>query len=49
MPEAWTTKIVPEGKEVIDDWSIVGNKAFLSTASKMSNPETSIYTLDGKP
>ena len=47
MPEAWTT-IVPEGKEVIDAWSIVGGKLFVSRLKDVK-PETSIYTLDGKP
>lgn len=47
MPEAWTT-IVPEGKEVIDDWSIVGGKLFVNRLKDVK-PETSIYTLDGKP
>jgi prolyl oligopeptidase len=47
MPEAWTT-IVPEGKEVIDEWSIVGDKLFVNRLKDVK-PETSIYTLDGKP
>jgi prolyl oligopeptidase len=47
MPDDWTT-IVPEGKEVIDDWSIVGGKLYV-TRLKDVKPETSIYTLDGKP
>ncbi|HTW82043.1 MAG TPA: prolyl oligopeptidase family serine peptidase [Terracidiphilus sp.] len=47
MPEAWTT-IVPEGKEVIDQWAIVGGKIFVNRLKDVK-PETSIYTLDGKP
>jgi prolyl oligopeptidase len=47
MPEAWKT-IVPEGKEVIDGWSIVGGRLFISRLKDVK-PETSIYTLDGKP
>ena len=46
MPEAWTT-IVPEGKEVIDEWSIVGGKIFVNRLKDVQ-PETSIYSLDGK-
>ena len=47
MPEAWTT-IVPEGKEVIDAWAIVGGKIYVNRLKDVK-PETSIYTLDGKP
>ncbi|MGB6831745.1 MAG: prolyl oligopeptidase family serine peptidase, partial [Terracidiphilus sp.] len=47
MPEAWTT-IVPEGKEVIDAWTIVGGKLYVNRLKDVQ-PETSIYTLDGKP
>jgi prolyl oligopeptidase len=47
IPEAWKT-IVPEGKEVIDNWSIVGGKIYV-TRLKDVQPETSVYTLEGKP
>ena len=47
MPEAWTT-IVPEGKDVIDDWSIVGEKIYVNRLKDVKT-ETSIYALDGKP
>ena len=47
MPEAWTT-IVPEGKDVIDDWSIVGEKIYVNRLKDVKT-ETSVYALDGKP
>jgi prolyl oligopeptidase len=47
MPEAWQT-IVPEGKNVIDDWSIVGGKIFVNRLVDVKT-ETDVYTLDGKP
>jgi Serine proteases of the peptidase family S9A len=47
MPEAWKT-IVPEGPNVIDDWSIVGGKIYVSRLKDVKT-ETSIYQLDGKP
>ncbi|HVT98139.1 MAG TPA: hypothetical protein VHE33_11590, partial [Acidobacteriaceae bacterium] len=43
---AWKT-IVPEGKEVIDSYSIVGGKLFVSRLHDVKT-ETTIYTLDGK-
>jgi len=46
-PEAWDT-IVPEGKDVIDSASIVGNKLFVHRLHDVKS-ETSIYTLQGKP
>ena len=46
MPEAWKT-IVPEGKDVIDAWSIVGGKLYVNRLKDVKT-ETSIYTLDGK-
>lgn len=47
MPEAWKT-IVPESAEVIRDWAIVGGKIFLHRLKDV-DPETAIYSLDGKP
>ncbi|HUB53365.1 MAG TPA: prolyl oligopeptidase family serine peptidase [Terracidiphilus sp.] len=47
MPEAWKT-IVPEGKEVIANWSIVGGKIYV-TRLKDVQPKTQVYALDGKP
>ncbi|HUN98203.1 MAG TPA: prolyl oligopeptidase family serine peptidase [Bradyrhizobium sp.] len=43
---AWKT-IVPEGKDVIDGYSIVGGKLFVSRLHDVKT-ETTIYTLDGK-
>lgn len=47
MPDAWAT-IVPEGKDAIDGSSIVGNKLFVHSLHDV-NPQTAVYTLDGKP
>ena len=47
MPEAWTT-IVPEGPDVINEWSIVGGKIYVNRLKDVKT-ETSVYTLDGKP
>ena len=47
MPEAWQT-IVPEGKNVIDDWSIVGGKIYVNRLQD-GKTETQVFTLDGKP
>ena len=47
MPEAWQT-IVPEGKNVIDDWNIVGGKIYVNRLADVKT-ETGVYTLDGKP
>ena len=43
---AWKT-IVPEGKDVIDGYSIVGGKLFVSRLHDVKT-QTTIYTLDGK-
>ena len=43
---SWKT-IVPEGKDVIDGYSIVGNKLFVSRLHDVKT-ETTLYTLDGK-
>jgi prolyl oligopeptidase len=43
---SWKT-LVPEGKEVIDSYSIVGGKLFVSRLHDVKT-ETTIYTLDGK-
>ncbi len=45
-PSSWKT-IVPEGKDVIDGYSIVGDKLFVSRLHDVKT-ETSIYSLDGK-
>jgi prolyl oligopeptidase len=42
----WKT-IVPEGKDVIDSFSIVGGRMFVSRLHDVKT-ETTIYTLDGK-
>jgi prolyl oligopeptidase len=47
MPEAWKT-IVPEGKDVIQDFSIVGGKIYVKRLNQVKS-ETTAYTLDGKP
>jgi prolyl oligopeptidase len=47
MPEAWQT-IVPEGQDVISQWSIVGGKLFVNRLKDV-NTVTSVYTLAGKP
>jgi prolyl oligopeptidase len=47
MPEAWQT-IVPEGKNVIDEWKIVGGKLFVNYLVDVKT-ETDVYSLDGKP
>jgi prolyl oligopeptidase len=46
MPEAWQT-IVPEGKNVIDDWTIVGGKIYVNRLMDVKT-ETEVFTLDGK-
>ena len=46
-PSSWKT-IVPEGKEVIDSYNIVGGKLFVSRLHDVKTA-TTIYTLDGKP
>jgi prolyl oligopeptidase len=45
-PDKWTT-IVPEVKDVIDGFSIVGGKLFVRRLHDVKT-ETSIYSLDGK-
>lgn len=47
MPEAWKT-IIPEGKDVIDSFSIVGGKLYVKRLHDVKS-EISVYTLDGKP
>jgi prolyl oligopeptidase len=46
MPEAWKT-IVPEGPDVIEDFSIVGNKIYIERLKDVKS-ETTVYALDGK-
>jgi prolyl oligopeptidase len=46
MPEAWKT-IVPEAKEVIDAWTIVGGKIYVNRLKDVKT-ETAVYALDGK-
>jgi prolyl oligopeptidase len=47
MPEAWKT-IVPEGKDVIETFSIVGDKVYVKRLQDVKS-EISVYTLEGKP
>jgi prolyl oligopeptidase len=47
MPEAWQT-IVPEGKNVIDEWTIVGGKIYVNRLMDVKT-ETEVFALDGKP
>ena len=47
MPDAWKT-IVSEGQDAINDWSIVGQKIYVSRLKDVKT-ETSVYSLDGKP
>jgi len=47
MPEAWDP-VVPEGRDVIDGWSIVGGKIYVRRLKDVKT-ETSAYTLEGKP
>jgi prolyl oligopeptidase len=46
LPDVWKT-VVPEGADVIEAWSIVGNKIYVNRLKDVKT-ETSIYTLDGK-
>jgi prolyl oligopeptidase len=46
MPESWQT-IVPEGPNVIDEWSIVGEKIYVKRLQDVKT-EISVYSLDGK-
>ena len=47
MPEAWD-KVVPEGQDVIQSFSIVGDKIYVNRLHDVKT-ETSVYTLAGKP
>ena len=47
LPDVWKT-IVPEGSDVIDAWSIVGEKIYVNRLKDVKT-ETSVYTLDGTP
>jgi prolyl oligopeptidase len=47
MPDAWKT-IAPETKDVIEDFSIVGDKVYVVRLKDVKS-ETSVYSLDGKP
>jgi len=47
MPDVWKT-IVPEGTDVIGDWSIVGGKIYVNRMKDVKT-ETTAYTLEGKP
>jgi prolyl oligopeptidase len=47
LPDAWQT-VVPEAANVIDNWSIVGNKIYVNHLKDVVT-ETSVYSLDGKP
>ncbi|HUN86928.1 MAG TPA: prolyl oligopeptidase family serine peptidase [Terracidiphilus sp.] len=47
MPEAWKT-IAPETKDVIEDFSIVGDKVYVLRLKDVKS-ETSVYSLDGRP
>jgi prolyl oligopeptidase len=47
MPDVWT-KVVPEGSDVIENWSIVGGKIYVKRLKDVKS-ETSVYTLEGKP
>ena len=47
LPDVWRT-IVPEGSDVIDDWSIVGGKIYVNRLKDVKT-ETAVYALDGKP
>jgi prolyl oligopeptidase len=46
LPDAWKT-IVPEAKDAISDWSIVGGKLYVNRL-KDAATETAIYSIDGK-
>jgi prolyl oligopeptidase len=47
MPESWTT-IVPEGKDVIENFNIVGGKVYVKRLHDVKS-ELSVYSLQGKP
>ena len=46
LPDVWQS-VVPEGENVIDEWSIVGGKLYVTRLIDVKT-ETSVYTLDGK-
>jgi len=46
-PDAWKN-IVPEGPDVLDNWSIVGGKLYANRLKDVKS-ETTVYSLDGKP
>jgi prolyl oligopeptidase len=46
LPDVWKT-IVPEGDNVIEDFSIVGGKVYIERLKDVKS-ETSVYSLDGK-
>jgi prolyl oligopeptidase len=46
LPDVWKT-IVPEGPDVIDEFSIVGGKIYVERLKDVRS-ETEIYTLEGK-
>jgi prolyl oligopeptidase len=47
LPDVWKT-IVPEGPDVIEEFSIVGGKLYVERLKDVQS-ETTIYTLEGKP
>src|SRR5258708_33809230 len=47
LPDVWKT-IVPEGTDVLEDFSIVGGKIYVKRLKDVKS-EISVYTLDGKP
>jgi prolyl oligopeptidase len=47
MPESWTT-VVPEGKDVLESFNIVGDKIYAARLHDVKS-ELAVYTLDGKP
>jgi len=46
LPDVWT-KIVPEGPDVIEDFSVVGGKIYVRKLKDVQ-PILSVYSLDGK-
>jgi prolyl oligopeptidase len=46
LPDAWQT-VVPEGENVIEEWSIVGGKLYVTRLIDVKT-ETTVYTLGGK-
>ena len=47
LPDVWKT-IVPEGQDVIDEWSIVGGKIYVNRLKDVKTV-TTVYALDGRP